>query len=233
MNIPIALQLHSVPRGGSAGPGGGPQPAARIGFLRSRDQAAFTGWRLQEEFRRRADELGLQLVGDYGPFPPQDWEAFLDDQQALANEIVVSGLLPNHFSWSGRGRSRREEFNERRSSGAGAGNDGALPPALVGVRSLGGRLRCLRRLSRPPRSRDRGLGRHLLDRGGRSAPGRDVSRYGSRVKRLHVKDGPGTKPTWPDGPPPYSDPQTAIGSGTLDIATIWPPPHRWTGTSWS
>jgi sugar phosphate isomerase/epimerase len=42
---------------------------------------------------------------------------------------------------------------------------------------------------------------------------------GARVRRLHVKDGPGTAPK-PGRRGLEADPQTAVGSGALDIPAI-------------
>jgi sugar phosphate isomerase/epimerase len=211
----IALQLHSLRDEASRDLGQVLERVAEMGYLGVELGDLFGV--PPEEFRRRLDEMELQLIGSFGPWPPLEWPEFLDQQQALRSDVIVVSLMPDSFESRDSVARAAEKLNEN--------------AAVAGTRGLSVLYHNHPWELRP--SKEDGSVPFwefvdLLDPqigfepdiywayGVGVDPVEMLTRLGQRVRRMHVKDGPGTAPLWPDGPADL-DPQLAVGSGVLDI----------------
>lgn len=210
----IALQLHSVRDEAAKDLPATLERVAQIGYP-GVETAALSGVG-PDELRRHLDDAGLKPIAGFGPFGTE-WPEFLDHQETLGNEVIVTSLMPDSFASRGSIERAAEALNGNADEARRRGitvlyhnhtwelrtrkEDGVVPfwsfldlldPA-IGLE--------------PDIYWIYGAG---LD------PAETLARLGPRVRRLHVKDGPGTAPAWPDGPADF-DPHMAIGTGVLDI----------------
>jgi sugar phosphate isomerase/epimerase len=172
-----------------------------------------------DTFRRRLDALGLQVPAAL--FTPlsrgDDLRRFLDQQQALGNEVVVTGLGPDEVASPDALERATERYNavaeivHGRGMSLGYHNHWwEFTPAAEGGVPMDVLLERL----------DPRIFLELDVYWVRAAgldPVTALKELGARVRRLHVKDGPGTVPA------PGSHeaaPQTAVGSGALDIPAV-------------
>jgi sugar phosphate isomerase/epimerase len=218
MAIPIALQLHTIRDAVAQDAGAALERVARIGYL-GVETSGLYGTE-PDEFRRLAEHFGLEVVGAFSSMQPAaGWDRYLDEQEALANDVVVTCLMPEHFASRDAIARAADQFNHVAALLRGRGmslyyhnhvweymaTEADPVPMTAFLQQLEPEV-----LLEP-------------DVYWVAAAGHDpvatLSDLGSRVARLHVKDGPGTVPSWSGGFDEL-DPQTAVGEGTLDIVAV-------------
>jgi sugar phosphate isomerase/epimerase len=217
MEASLAVQLHGIREEAAQDLGAVLERVARIGYL---GVELGSGGGLfgmtPEDFRRRLDELGLSLIGSSLP-ADRDLSGFLDEQEMLGNDVLFSSLLPEHVASRealARSAERLNEIGEivrRRGITLLYHNhswdirpskkDGWVP------------LWTLVELLDPQIGLEPDI---YWIKGAGLDPAETLARLGARVRRLHIKDGPGTACDWPNEPA-WVDPQVAVGSGVLDI----------------
>jgi sugar phosphate isomerase/epimerase len=193
---------------------------AELDFAAVLDRVAAIGYdgvetaglhRLQPaDFRARLDDLGLELIGHFSVLPPlRDMEAALREPESIGAEVVVAGLdeadcrTPdavergverlNRFARLARGRGMALVYHnhwwEFEAHDAWRPFDlilDGLDPEILIEADV-----------------------YWLQGAGVDAAA-ELERLGSRVKRVHVKD----------GPLPARHAQAAVGAGALDIPAI-------------
>lgn len=212
MPPPLAVQLTPLRAEMAQDLGGVLERLAQIGYLGV--EAASPAVVSVADLRDQLKEHGLALVGTFGP--GGDWDQFLDQQEILGSGHVVSSLLPESFATPDAVAAAAERFDaigERvRARGMtlyyhnhswefDAWEDGTVPiyPFLERLDSA---------IALEPDI-------YWVKAAGYD-PAATLERFGPRVRRLHVKDGPGTAPNF-EGGLDALDPQTAVGTGTVDI----------------
>ena len=217
MEASIALQLHSVREEAAQDLSNVLERVAQIGYL-GVELGSVGGLfgMTPKDFRRRLDELGLSLIGSSLP-GDRDLSEFLDEQQALGNDVLFTSLLPEHVASRQAFARAAERLNETgeivRRRGVTllyhnhswdvrpASEDGWVP------------FWTLLELLDPQIGLEPDI---YWMKGAGQDPAETLARLGARVRRLHIKDGPGTACDWPNEPA-WVDPQVAVGSGALDI----------------
>jgi sugar phosphate isomerase/epimerase len=213
--VPVALQLHTIQGAVAQDASAALDRVARIGYL-GVETSALHGLR-PDEFRRSVDDSGLEVVGAFSSMQPAaGWEQFLDEQEALANDVVVTCFMPEHFESRDAVARAAERFNEVAELLHGramtlyyhnhawefmASEAGPIPMNVL--------------LEHLEQDIVLEPDFYWIKAAGHD-PVAMLSQLRPRVARLHVKDGPGTVPPWPKGMDDL-DPQTAVGHGTLDI----------------
>lgn len=216
MRASIGLQLHSVREEAARDLGAVLERVARIGFLGVEvgSVGGLSGVR-PEEFRRRLDELGLALIGASLPSGRKLSEV-LDEQEVLGNDVVFANLMPEHVASHEAVARAAERLNETAAVVRARGmtllyhnHSWEVRPKQDGWVPFWTLLELL--------DPEIGLEPDIYwMKGVGLDPAETLARLGARVRRLHVKDGPGTACNWPDEPA-WVDPQVAIGSGVLEI----------------
>ena len=218
MGIPIALQLHTIRDAVAEDPRAAFERVADIGYL-GIETSALNDIE-PDEFRRLVEDSGIEVIGVFSSMQPAaGWEQFLDEQEALANDVVVTCFMPEHFASRDAIARAAERFNDVAELMRGramtlyyhnhsweytASEAGPIPmnvfleyldpvcvlePDVYWIKAAG------------------------------HDPVATLVQLGPRVERLHVKDGPGTVQPVLTGFDDL-DPQTAVGDGALDIVAI-------------
>jgi sugar phosphate isomerase/epimerase len=216
MATPVALQLYTLRNDAAQNVAAVLERVASVGYV-GVEIAGLHGMG-SEGFRRRLDETGLQLVAAHVALPAGPaGDGVLDEQEALGNNVLVTGFGPDDFSSHDAIERTAERMNEAaehvRTRGItlgyhnhwwefADGPDGWMP------------MDAFLELVDPDIFLE-------VDVYWLQAAGVDVvatlTELGSRVRLLHAKDGPCTLPgRQADGR--TLDPQTAVGEGRVDIA---------------
>ena len=217
MEASIALQLHSVREEAAQDLSAVLERVAQIGYL-GVELGSVGGLfgMTPKDFRRRLDELGLSLIGSSLPVD-RDLSEFLDEQEMLGNDVLFTSLLPEHVTSREALAHAADRLNETAEMLRRRGitllyhnhswdirpskKDGSVP------------LWTLVELLDPQIGLEPDI---YWIKGAGLDPADTLTRLGTRVRRLHLKDGPGTACDWPNEPA-WVDPQVAIGSGVLNI----------------
>jgi sugar phosphate isomerase/epimerase len=221
MSAPIALELYTVRAEAQQDFAGVLDRVAAIGYV-GVEVSGLHGMPAGE-LRSRLDALGLELMGAFGILPPAPGEngatgaaaemvideRFLEAQQMLGNDVVVAGLMPAEVASLDaldRGAERLNrcaELVRGRQMALGYHNhwwefesrDGWTPMTSL--------------LERVEPDVFLEVDIYWLQTAGLD-PVETLAELGSRVRRLHVKDGPCVQGV----------PQTALGDGRVDLAAV-------------
>ena len=217
MQASIAVQLHGLREESARDLSAVLEHLAQIGYLGVElgPVGGLFGM-TPDDFRRRLDDVGLALIGASLP-SSCDLSEFLDEQEALGNDVLFTSLLPEHVASREALARAAERLNETGEIVRRRGitllyhnhswdirpskTDGWVP------------LWTLVELLDPQIGLEPDI---YWIKGAGLDPAETLARLGARVRRLHIKDGPGTACDWPNEPA-WVDPQVAVGSGVLDI----------------
>jgi sugar phosphate isomerase/epimerase len=207
---PIAVQLWSVRDLAERDVAGVLRAIANIGYL-GVEPFGLHGLR-PSRLRGIIDDLGLEIGSAHAPFPAgSDAERILDEQQELGAPAIAWSLEPEEF-----------ESEELIARGAERVNEGVANAARRGIRvayhnhqaefarSFGGRTAYELLLDHLSPETLIELDIYWTRLGG-DEPARVARDLGSRLRFLHVKDGPVTSP---------NDSMVAVGRGRLDIPAV-------------
>jgi len=211
MTTPISVQLYSLRREAAHDFGAVLERIAGIGFV-GVETAGLHGMD-PGVFAKRVADLGLVVSSAHIPLPlGADAERVLDEQEAVGNSLVISGLGPEDFATDAAIAASAERFSQaaaqarRRGMTLGYHNhwwEFATTPAVVDPMG--------RFLSLVDPAVFLEVDIYWLQASGRD-PVATLRELGSRVRMLHVKDGPCT----------HTDPMVAVGQGDVDVAAILP-----------
>ena len=216
MACPLALQLYTLRREAERGFVSVLERVPSIGFVGVETAGLLQGIRA-EDFRRCLDDLGLQISSSYLLLGPEDTiEGFLDEQQTVGNNVIVSSLGPEDFASAAAVDRAAERFNQTAEILGSRGMKlGYHNHWWEYAASADGWI--------PMNSFVEGLEAEIflefdvywLQTEGFD-PAVTLRELGSRVRRLFLKDGPCTR----------SDLPTSIGTGRVDFdAAVGAVPH--------
>jgi sugar phosphate isomerase/epimerase len=211
MSRPLALGLYSLRHEAERDFAEVLKRVAAIGYVGV--EAAGLHGMAPEEFRRRIDDVALELTSCFVVELPvgAKAEAILDEQQRLGNDVVVGGLRPKDFVSQdaiARGAEQCNEACDRvRSRGMTLGYHNHWWEFADAPDGRGTAMEALLERLDPDIFLETDI--YWLQTAGVD-PEAMLSKLGSRVHRLHVKDGPCTQ----------DDPQVAVGRGAVDVPRL-------------
>ena len=207
MTPPIALQLYTLRREASQGLAGVLERVAGIGYAGIETAGLLQGIQ-PGVFRQMVADLGLRVAGSYLLLSPgESLDAFLDQQQELGNDVVVSSLGPDDFASPEAVERAAERFNATAELVRGCGMRlGYHNHWWEYARSAAGWVPMSLFLERLERDVFLEFDVYWAQTEGFD-PAAVLETVGSRVRRLFLKDGPCTRDDLP----------TAIGTGTVDF----------------
>jgi sugar phosphate isomerase/epimerase len=212
---PLAVQLYTLRNQAERDFAFVLERVAQIGYV-GVETAGLYGMSAKD-FRDRLDDLGLRITSAVVSLPDNaDAHLVIAEQQLIGNDVVIASLPPEDFvSHDAVKRAAaycNRSFELLRREGMTLGyhnhwwefersSDG-LRPMTTFIEHLD-----------PDIFLEADI--YWIQTAGLE-PGPTLLELGNRVRRLHIKDGPCTK----------VDPQTAVGSGTVDIvAALAAAPH--------
>lgn len=213
MAKPIALQLYSVREAAAADPIGTLKKVAETGYV-GVEPAGMHGMK-PAEFAKLIADLGMRVCSSHASMPEREnLSALVEEQQALGNTMVVSGFGPPEFATADKVKAAAAAFQEGAQllepygMKLGVHNHWWEFSQKVGRRNTAGRCAYDLFMELAPDVFSE------LDvywtAYGWADPVQVLSQHKARVPLLHAKDGALEE----------DKPQTAVGSGALDMPAI-------------
>jgi sugar phosphate isomerase/epimerase len=209
MTTPISVQLYSLRREAEHDFGAVLERLAHIGFA-GVETAGLHGMD-PGVFAKRVADLGLVVSSAHVPLPlGADAARVLDEQEAVGNTLVISGLGPDDFATDAAIAGSAERFTEAAENARQRGMTlGYHNHWWEFTPSAGAENPMARFVELVDPSVFLEVDTYWLQASGRD-PAATLRELGARVRLLHVKDGPCTQ----------GDPMVAVGQGNVDVAAV-------------